>query len=163
MFTLVSYMFSLHNKPTIGVFTKVLIIRMGPTGSHPGIGTEGRGHQEPEKTGLDIQKKGGLHHQIYKISLCLLWISSRSHSVDEVEFLPPVDVPPLKGVLHVPTGAGFLSWTIFHRPGFLWSKGHFPHFKTISEWVVVCFVATSHPDLCGDSWECFGPLEIQTM
>ena len=57
MFTLVSYMFSLHNKPTIGVFTKVLIIRMGPTGSHPGIGTEGRGHQEPEKTGLDIPKK----------------------------------------------------------------------------------------------------------
>lgn len=108
-------------------------------------------------------KQGGLHHQIYKISLSLLWISSRSHSVDEVEFLPPVDVPPLKGVLHVPTGAGFLSWTVFHRPGFLWNKGHFPHFKTISEWVVVCFVATSHPDLCGDSWECFGPLEIQTM
>lgn len=82
---------------------------MGPTGPHPGIGTEGRGHQEPEKTGFDIQRKGGLQHQITKFPYVYCGYSSRIHSVDDVKFLPPVDVPPLKGVLHVPTGAGFLS------------------------------------------------------
>lgn len=110
MFTLVSYIVSLHNTPTIGVFTKVLIIRMGPTGSHPGIGTEGRGHQEPEKTGFDIQKKRWpASSNLQFFPMFIVDKNRRSHSVDEVEFLPPVDVPPLKGVLHVPTGAGFLS------------------------------------------------------
>ena len=91
-----------------------------------------------------FKKIGGLNHQIQNFP-DLLW--------DEVEFiLLMVQISfhqflSLKGVLYVSTLPEFLSWTVFHRPGFLWNKFENSLILSKLEWGVVWRFYKS-PDLC---------------
>ena len=104
-----------------------------------------RGAWPPGTSNGEMFKKiGGLNHQIQDFP-DLLW--------DEVEFILLMvqisfhQLISLKGVLYVSTLPEFLSWTVFHRPGFLWNKFENSLIFSKLEWGVV-WRFYKWPDLC---------------